>query len=155
LKNKFIINPVDIPNTKVMKELLEDIRINGNENGKAELEAQHEDKFLIKDAIFVRFEGNLVKVKYEDILWLKGDGNYTTLVARNSVFSVRNILKDFEMALPSDRFMRIHKSYIVQVSEINSINTREIKVATDLVPVGRTYYHDLVNGIQKLGNNPD
>lgn len=138
-----------------MKELLEDVRKNGNGNKKAEPENHHEDKLLIKDAIFVRFEGNLVKVKYDDILWLKGDGNYTTLVARNSVFSVRNILKDFETALPADRFMRIHKSYIVQVSEINAINTREIKVATDLVPVGRTYYHDLVNGIQKLGTHPD
>lgn len=138
-----------------MKELLEEIKMNGNGNGQVKLEANHEEKLLIKDAIFVRHEGNLVKVKYDDILWLKGDGNYTTLVARHSVFSVRNILKDFETALPSDRFMRIHKSYIVQVSEINAINTREIKVATDLVPVGRTYYHDLVNGIQKLGNHPD
>ncbi|SEF40357.1 LytR/AlgR family response regulator transcription factor [Algoriphagus boritolerans] len=136
-----------------MKELLEEIRENGNGNSK--LEASQEEKLLIKDAIFVRFEGNLVKVKYDDILWLKGDGNYTTLVSRHSVFSVRNILKDFETALPADRFMRIHKSYIVQVSEINAINTREIKVASDLVPVGRTYYHELVNGIQKLGNHPD
>jgi DNA-binding LytR/AlgR family response regulator len=138
-----------------MKELLESIKMTGNGNGSAELEVQQEDKLLIRDAIFVRFEGNLVKVKYDDILWLKGDGNYTTLVARHSVFSVRNILKDFETALPSDRFMRIHKSYIVQISEINAINTKEIKVATDLVPVGRTYYHDLVNGIQKLGSHPD
>jgi DNA-binding LytR/AlgR family response regulator len=138
-----------------MKELLESIKMTGNGNGSAELEVQQEDKLLIRDAIFVRFEGNLVKVKYDDILWLKGDGNYTTLVARHSVFSVRNILKDFETALPADRFMRIHKSYIVQISEINAINTKEIKVATDLVPVGRTYYHDLVNGIQKLGSHPD
>ncbi len=138
-----------------MKELLEEVKINGNGNSQSKLEVDQEDKLLIKDAIFVRHEGNLVKVKYDDILWLKGDGNYTTLVARHSVFSVRNILKDFETALPANRFMRIHKSYIVQVSEINAINTREIKVATDLVPVGRTYYHDLVNGIQKLGNHPD
>jgi DNA-binding LytR/AlgR family response regulator len=138
-----------------MKELIDLNRTNENGNGNAELEVQQDGKILIPDAIFVRFEGNLVKVKYDDILWLKGDGNYTTLVARHSVFSVRNILKDFETALPADRFMRIHKSYIVQISEINTINTREIKVASDLVPVGRTYYHDLVNGIQKLGSQPD
>jgi DNA-binding LytR/AlgR family response regulator len=138
-----------------MKELLEEVRTNENGIRNVQIEVQHDGKILIPDAIFVRFEGNLVKVKYDDILWLKGDGNYTTLVARHSVFSVRNILKDFEIALPSDRFMRIHKSYIVQISEINAINTKEIKVATDLVPVGRTYYHDLVNGIQKLGSHPD
>lgn len=138
-----------------MKELLEEVRTNENGIRNVQIEVQNDGKILIPDAIFVRFEGNLVKVKYDDILWLKGDGNYTTLVARHSVFSVRNILKDFEIALPSDRFMRIHKSYIVQISEINAINTKEIKVATDLVPVGRTYYHDLVNGIQKLGSHPD
>ncbi len=138
-----------------MKELLEVVRTNENGIRNVEIEVQKDGKILIPDAIFVRFEGNWVKVKYDDILWLKGDGNYTTLVASHSVFSVRNILKDFEIALPSDRFMRIHKSYIVQISEINAINTKEIKVAKDLVPVGRTYYHDLVNGIQKLGSHPD
>jgi hypothetical protein len=56
---------------------------------------------------------------------------------------VRNILKEFEAVLPVDQFMRIHKSYIVQVSEIQSINTKEVKVGSDLVPVGRTYYHQL------------
>ena len=139
-----------------MKELLEGIVRNGNGNGNGHKKVQQpEEKLLIRDAVFVRHDGNLVKLKYDDILWLKGDGNYTTLVTRTSVFSVRNILKDFETVLPADRFMRIHKSYIVQVSEINTINTREVKVGTDLVPVGRTYYHDLLNGIQKLGNSPD
>lgn len=137
-----------------MKELFEVLVKNGNGNGESKT-SQSKANLLIKDAVFVRHEGNLVKVKYDDILWLKGDGNYTTLVTRNSVFSVRNILKDFETVLPANRFMRIHKSYIVQISEINSINTRELKVGNDLVPVGRTYYHDLLNGIQKLGNFPD
>jgi DNA-binding LytR/AlgR family response regulator len=139
-----------------MKDLLEGIVRNGNGNGNGHKKTElPEEKLLIRDAVFVRHEGNLVKVKYDDMLWLKGDGNYTTLVTRTSVFSVRNILKDFETVLPADRFMRIHKSYIVQVSEINSINTREVKVGKDLVPVGRTYYHELLNGIQKLGNSPD
>lgn len=138
-----------------MKELLEEIKKNGIGHGNGETIQISSEKLLIKDAIFVRHEKNLVKVKFDDILWMKGDGNYTTLVTRKSVFSVRNILKDFESVLPADRFMRIHKSYIVQVAEINAINTREVKVGTDLVPVGRTYYHDLINGIQKLGNYPE
>ncbi len=137
-----------------MKELLEIIVKNGNGNGESK-SSHPKSNLLINDAVFVRHEGNLVKVKYDDILWLKGDGNYTTLVTRTSVFSVRNILKDFESVLPAHRFMRIHKSYIVQISEINSINTRELRVGKDLVPVGRTYYHDLLNGLQKLGNFPD
>jgi DNA-binding LytR/AlgR family response regulator len=141
-----------------MKELLEGIKRNGNGNGNGNGEKKYfsqDPKLLVKDAVFVRHEGSLVKVKFDDILWLKGDGNYTTLITKRAVFSVRNILKEFEAVLPVDQFMRIHKSYIVQVSEIQSINTKEVKVGSDLVPVGRTYYHQLISGIQKLGNLGD
>ncbi|TFV94291.1 LytTR family transcriptional regulator [Algoriphagus kandeliae] len=132
-----------------MKELLEGVKKNGNGNGQAALE--NTSKLLIKDAIFVRQEGSLVKVKFQDILWLQGDGNYTTLVTKGFVVSVRNILKDFEDALPKDQFMRIHKSYIVRLEEIISISTREVKIEEHTIPVGRTYYQRLIEGIQKLG----
>jgi len=137
-----------------MKELLELKKTNGN--GKSEKKNLFQDpKLLVKDAVFVRHEGSLVKVKFDDILWLKGDGNYTTLITKKAVFSVRNILKDFESVLPIQQFLRIHKSYIVQVSEILSINTKEVKVGPDMVPIGRTFYHQLLSGIKKLGSLGD
>ncbi|WP_113922691.1 LytR/AlgR family response regulator transcription factor [Cognataquiflexum aquatile] len=116
-----------------------------NQNGNVE-------SFLIKDGVFIRNKGNLVKVKWTDILWLKGDGNYTTLVTRTQVFSLRNILKEFESVLPNEEFFRIHKSYIVRLDEIKSINPREVVIGNDSVPVGRTYFQDLINGIKKLGS---
>ena len=137
-----------------MKELVKSYSSNGNGHS-TNLEDDLESELLIKDAIFVRSKGSLVKVKFEDILWMKGDGNYTTLVTRTSVYSLRNILKDFESVLPLDDFMRIHKSYIIQIAEIETINTKEVKVGIDLVPVGRTYYPLLINGIQKLGSFPN
>ena len=137
-----------------MKELLELKKTNGN--GKIDKKILFQDpKLLVKDAVFVRHEGSLVKVKFDDVLWLKGDGNYTTLITKSAVFSVRNILKDFEAVPPPNQFLRIHKSYIVQVSEILSINTKEVKVGNDLVPVGRTFYHQLLSGIRKLGSFGD
>lgn len=137
-----------------MKELLELKKTNGI--GKSDKKILFQDpKLLVKDAVFVRHEGSLVKVKFDDVLWLKGDGNYTTLITKSAVFSVRNILKDFEAVLPPNQFLRIHKSYIVQVSEILSINTKEVKVGNDLVPVGRTFYHQLLSGIRKLGSLGD
>ena len=137
-----------------MKELLELKKTNGN--GKVDTKNLFQDsKLLVKDAVFVRHEGSLVKVRFEDILWLKGDGNYTTLITKKAVFSIRNILKDFESVLPESQFIRIHKSYIVQASEILSITTKEVKVGNDLVPVGRTFYHQLLSGIRKIGSIGD
>jgi DNA-binding LytR/AlgR family response regulator len=136
-----------------MKEVLKEIKSDNdwhpadvNSNGNVE-------SFLIKDGLFIRNKGNLVKVKWIDILWLKGDGNYSTLVTRTQVFSLRNILKEFESVLPVDEFFRIHKSYIVRLDEIISINPREVIIGNDTVPVGRTYFQDLINGIKKLGSS--
>lgn len=144
-------------NSFLMKEMRDMIQKIGRETKEISLDfdSQRSEDLLIKDALFVRHDGSLVKLKHIDILWLKGDGNYTTIVARNSVFSVRNLLKDFEDVLPSDQYIRIHKSYIARIDEINTINTREIKVGKDLVPVGRTYYHNLVDRIQKLSPSGD
>ncbi len=135
-----------------MKEVLKsyDSKSNGNSNGNGTLNNQN--KLLISDALFVRNKGNLVKVKFKDIIWMKGDGNYTTLVTRDNVYSLRNILKEFETVLPEYDFIRIHKSYIVRLDEIITINPREVTVGKDKVPVGRTYFQNLLNGINKLGS---
>lgn len=134
-----------------MKEVLNIYKekSNGNSNGNGTL---NDNKLLIKDALFVRNKGNLVKVKFTNIMWMKGDGNYTTLVTRDNVYSLRNILKEFESVLPELDFIRIHKSYIIRLDEILTINPREVLVGKDTVPVGRTYYQNLLNGINKLGS---
>jgi DNA-binding LytR/AlgR family response regulator len=114
---------------------------------------ESEKELLIKDAIFIRDKGCLTKIKFSNILYFKGDGNYTTLITRDKSFSLRNILKEFEELLPDNLFLRIHKSFIVNLNEINTISPKEVTVATEKVPVGRTYYQTLINGIQKLGSN--
>ena len=135
-----------------MKELLIEIKKNGN--GHREIGTLGESKrLLIHDGLFIRHKGNLIKVKWSDILWLKGDGNYTTMVTRQQVYSLRNILKEFESILPENEFFRIHKSYIVRLEEIVSINPREIVVGNDSIPVGRSFFQDLLQGIKKLGSN--
>lgn len=130
-------------------------KVNGyrsNGNGNKDIHVKTKD-LLIKDAIFIRDKGCLTKVKFSNILYLKGDGNYTTLVTHKKVYSLRNILKEFEEILPDDSFLRIHKSYIVNLEEICTISPKEILMGEDKVPVGRTYYQTLLGGIQKLGSN--
>jgi DNA-binding LytR/AlgR family response regulator len=134
----------------IMKDLINRYKNTGNGNSIVENALKNKD-LLIKDALFVRDKGSLAKVKFSDILWLKGDGNYTTLVTRSKVYSLRNILKEFETVLPEEDFIRIHKSYIVRVDEINTISPKEVTIVDEKVPVGRTYYQKLINGINKLG----
>lgn len=135
---------------KVLLESISDTKVNSTE-----LLIDRNEELLIPDAIFIRHTGSLIKLKFEDILWLKGDGNYTTVVTRKAVYSVRNILKDFENTLPKNEFLRIHKSYMVRIDEIAEITIREVKVGADLVPIGRTYYQGLIGGIRRIESGND
>lgn len=90
-------------------------------------------------------------MKFKNVLWLKGDGNYTTLVTKDKVYSLRNILKEFEAILPEEEFVRIHKSYLVRLDRITTISPKEVTIEQERVPVGRTYYQKLIHGINKLG----
>jgi len=135
-----------------MKEVIKGFVIEENGTPDKDNSDKSNETLLIKDALFVRDKGSLARVRFSDILWLKGDGNYTTLVTRNKVYSLRNILKEFESVLPEEDFIRIHKSYIVKVDEINTISPKEVTIVDEKVPVGRTYYQKLINGIYKLGS---
>lgn len=146
---RHIVTSIEIKRSKMkLKENLLDYAsksLNGNKENEKEL--------LIKDAIFIRDKGCLTKIKFSNIIYLKGDGNYTTLITRDKSFSLRNILKEFEELLPDNLFLRVHKSYIVNLNEVITISPKEVTVSTEKVPVGRTYYQTLINGIQKLGSN--
>lgn len=123
--------------------------ITGNGSNGTHLKAK---ELLIKNALFIRDKGCLTKVAYPEIVYLKGDGNYTTLVTTKKTYSLRNILKEFEEILPEEVFIRIHKSFIVNLELISTISPKELCVGGEKVPVGRTYYQTLINGIQKLGS---
>ncbi|QDH80757.1 LytTR family transcriptional regulator [Echinicola soli] len=120
-------------------------------NSNLENHHSEHDELLIKDALFVRDKGCLRRVKFKNVLWLKGDGNYTTLVTKDKVYSLRNILKEFEAILPEEEFVRIHKSYLVRLDRITTISPKEVTIEQERVPVGRTYYQKLIHGINKLG----
>jgi DNA-binding LytR/AlgR family response regulator len=123
--------------------------ITGNGSNGTPLKAK---QLLIKNALFIRDKGCLTKVAYTEIVYLKGDGNYTTLVTTKKTYSLRNILKEFEEILPEELFIRIHKSFIANLELISTISPKELCVGGEKVPVGRTYYQTLINGIQKLGS---
>lgn len=97
-----------------------------------------------EDYIFLKTgqKGKLVKVNINDIVYVEGLKNYVTIVSKNEqkVIALLNI-KDLEERLPSDRFCRIHKSFIVATSCIRAIEGNRVKLdhTAQAIPIGNTY----------------
>ena len=90
------------------------------------------------DFLFVKTDGKLIKINLNDLQFVEGLKDYLYLHLKNEKLIVLDTLKDFELKLPND-FMRVHKSYIVRLDQIESIERNRIFSQNKIIPVGDTY----------------
>jgi two-component system LytT family response regulator len=93
------------------------------------------------DYMFVNADYSLIKVLFGDIIWIEGSGDYVKFHLRSSPkpLLVRMSTKALEAELPADKFLRIHKSYIIAVSSITSVRKNSVFIGELELPVGETY----------------
>lgn len=92
------------------------------------------------DHFFVNANYALVKVKLNDITYIEGLKDYVKInIAGGSPVITRMGLKSVEERLSSDRFMRVHRSYIIAVDKIESIQKSQLVIAGFEVPIGEGY----------------
>ena len=89
--------------------------------------------------IFVKVETKMVRVELDDILFIEGLRNYVSIVTKTQKIMSLQVMKQLEDALPPNRFIRIHKSYIIALDKITSIERQEILIKDRIIPIGATY----------------
>lgn len=93
----------------------------------------------IVDYIFVKTEYKLVKVNTDDILYIEGMQNYVAIYTKTEkIISLQNI-KKMEEQLSRKQFARVHKSYMVALNKIISIERSRIYIADAVIPLGDVY----------------
>lgn len=94
---------------------------------------------ILKDSIFVKKQHLYYRVPFKDIQFIKADNVYLELNTADKKFLVRSPLKDYLEKLPSNKFFRAHKSYIVNVDHINAINARDIVINGTQIPISKDF----------------
>ena len=89
--------------------------------------------------IFVKVENKMVRVELDDILYVEGLKNYVSIYTKTQRIISLQVMKQLEEILPSHRFIRVHKSYIVALDKITAIEKQEIYIKDQIIPVGNTY----------------
>jgi DNA-binding LytR/AlgR family response regulator len=94
-----------------------------------------------KNYFFVKANGKLVKINYTDIKYIEGMKDYLKIHTASSVIVTHHTMKAMEEQLPSTKFMRVHKSYIISLSAIKSIEGNIIHLDLDKaeIPLGSSY----------------
>ncbi|PRY14340.1 LytTR family two component transcriptional regulator [Pontibacter ummariensis] len=96
-----------------------------------------------KDYLFLKTGYEQVKVHYEEILYLEAAGNYVTFVLDDKKLLTRMTIGEVCELLPSEQFMRVHRSYIVAKDKIEKIERHQVRIKGHDVPVGASYMQAL------------
>ncbi|RYD71495.1 MAG: response regulator transcription factor, partial [Sphingobacteriales bacterium] len=93
----------------------------------------------VQDFIFVKTEHKIQKIYLHDILYIEGLKDYISIFTKDERVITLQSMKKMEEALPDGQFIRVHKSYIVAVDKIESIERSRITINKKIIPVGDTY----------------
>jgi two-component system, LytTR family, response regulator LytT len=108
------------------------------------------ENYVIKDSLFIK-EGNYFhKVKFADILYLESDHVYVNVHTTYKKIMVRSSMQQYIGNFDERKFFRIHRSYVINLDHIQTINTENIVVNGITLPIGKTFRDDLLSHI-KLG----
>jgi len=107
-----------------------------------------------KDEIFIKKNSTLVRLKYDDILWVEALENYVIFNTFKEKYTIHFTMKAIEQKLPSNKFTRVHRSYIVNTSSIDVIEDNAIIIKTDdgskNIPIGKSYKDKLMKDINLI-----
>lgn len=103
----------------------------------------------VTNAIFLKDGNKLVKVDFEKILFFKSEANYISVNMNESKFLTLMTIKELEKKIP-ESFMRIHRSFIINLEKIEEIDQHEVKIGKYRIPVSDSYAKDLLKRINLL-----
>ena len=100
-------------------------------------------KINTPDYISFRSDRKMIKVALSDILYIESIKDYIKVVTTGSTVITKQSISTVEEMLPKEKFLRIHRSYIVSVSKIESYNHELVWIAKQELPISRMYRHEV------------
>ena len=106
--------------------------------------------YILSDYLFVRNNDKLVKVEIKDIFYIEAERNYCRIYSKDKEYLLVMTLKEMDEKLPQKHFIRVHRSFIVNLSKIDEISKSHIVIGKTAIPVSKALKEELLNRLQTL-----
>ena len=91
------------------------------------------------ETIFIKSDSKLVQINTNQIYWIEALGNYMRVITEDGKYTILSTMKDVANKLPSDDFVRVHRSFIVRLDKIESIEDNYIIINENQINIGKAY----------------
>jgi len=102
------------------------------------------------DFIFVRSDRKMIKINFSEITYIESFSDYIKIHLEDKTIVTRETISNIEAKLPQKDFLRIHRSYIVSISKIDSFTNEFIEVKKKAHPISRSYKKDVLNRLENV-----
>ena len=99
----------------------------------------HKEEDSNESFIFLKVDKKLVKIKFEDILYVESLKDYIKVFTTTDNYLVHKSLTSITEELPESNFIRIHRSYTIAIDKVKSVEGNLVEIGTTRIPIGRKY----------------
>ena len=96
------------------------------------------------NAIFVRSDRKMVKINFDEILYIESLSDYIKIYLFDKIITTRETISNIETKLPTQCFLRIQRSYIVNLSKVRSYTNEFVEIEKKAIPISRTYKENVL-----------
>ena len=132
----FLLKPINFERfLKGVNKVLQ-VNLQGNNDAATSSENHGES---VPPFLYFRANRKMVKVLFNEILYIEGLNDYIKIITAAKTIITKHLLTSLEEMLPSNEFVRIHKSFIVAINKIESFNADWVEIGKKEIPIGRSY----------------
>ena len=102
------------------------------------------------DFVFVRSDRKMIKINFPEINYIESFSDYIKIHLADKTIITRETITNIEAKLPQQEFIRIHRSFIVSISKIESFTNEFIEVKKKAIPISRSYKKDVLSRLENV-----
>lgn len=112
---------------------------------------ESDDTFILEDRMFVKVKDRMVRIYYEDILWVLADDYYCRIVTREREYLVTQTLKRLHEGLATQKCMlRVHRSYVINLKHVTEIGESFLYIGQQKIPFNKLGKDELMARLKKI-----
>ncbi|MBC3759954.1 response regulator transcription factor [Hyunsoonleella sp. SJ7] len=138
----YLLKPISFE--RLLKAVNNYFDIYGDSNSDAYQESN------MNDFMFVRADRRMIKVDFEDIVYVESYSDYIKIHLANETIVTRETISTMEAKLPNKAFLRIHRSYIIALKHISSFTNEEITIHKTALTISRSYKKHVLEVLEKF-----
>ncbi|MAU16984.1 MAG: DNA-binding response regulator [Muricauda sp.] len=125
-------------------------KVKNSSVAKPQADASEEQENASGEDLYINIDRRLIKLKYAEILLIEAKGDYINIKTETKDYLVHTTLKKILEKLPEDRFLQIHRSFVINFNKIIDIEDNSVLIEKSVVPISRSNRPELMRRLNLL-----